>query len=165
VQSSLTTVPGGALPRHAADEKRTQALQVLRSLGGPAHRLDELAEAIRSGRIREVLADPERSATGRGLVLTGVVRSAAGCAPLAGATLEWWSADPSGRYDAAHRATQRAAGAGRYRYETSFPGLYPGRPAHLHVRVSAPGHRVLVTQVYPARGQTAFAQDFVLVAE
>jgi len=108
---------------------------------------------------------PERSATGRGLVLTGVVRSAAGCAPLAGATLEWWSADPSGRYDAAHRATQRADGAGRYRYETSFPGVYPGRPAHLHVRVGAPGHRVLVTQVYPARGQTALAQDFVLVAE
>lgn len=46
MQSSLTTVPGGALPRHAAGKKRTQALQVLRSLGGPAHRLDELAERV-----------------------------------------------------------------------------------------------------------------------
>src|SRR3989338_6212805 len=73
-------------------------------------------------------AAPERSATGRGLVLTGVGRSAAGCAPLAGATLEWWSADPSGRYDAAHRATPRADGAGRSRYETSCPGGHPRPP-------------------------------------
>jgi len=108
---------------------------------------------------------PARTATGRGLAVTGVVRSAAGCAPLAGATLEWWSADAAGDYGAAHRATQRADAEGRYRYETTFPGRYPGRPPHLHVRVSARGHRVLVTQLYPARGQAALAQDFVLVAE
>ena len=43
-------------------------------------RLDELAEAIRSGRIREVLADPERSATGDliGLARTGAMPSLAG---------------------------------------------------------------------------------------
>ena len=106
-----------------------------------------------------------RSATGRGLAVTGTVRSAAGCGYLAGARLEWWSADPQGRYDDAHRATQSADAAGRYRYETDFPGRYPGRPPHLHVRVSAPQHRVLVTQLYPRPGQPTLELDFVLVRE
>lgn len=108
---------------------------------------------------------PERSLTGRGFVVSGTVRSAAGCTPLAGARIEWWAANPAGDYDTEHRATQRADGGGRYRYETSVPGRYPGRPPHLHVRVTAPGHRTLVTQLYPAAGQREVAADFVLVAE
>jgi protocatechuate 3,4-dioxygenase beta subunit len=108
---------------------------------------------------------PRRDRTGRGLVVGGAVRSAAGCGPLAGARLEWWSADPGGRYDDAHRATHQADAEGRYRYETDFPGRYPGRPPHLHVRVTAAGHRVLVTQLYPKPGQSALEQDFVLVRE
>lgn len=108
---------------------------------------------------------PERAATGRGLVVSGTVRSAAGCAPLASARIEWWSANPRGQYDDEHRATQRADAEGRYRYETDFPGRYPGRPPHLHLRVTAPGHRALVTQLYPRPGQTALTIDFVLVRE
>ena len=108
---------------------------------------------------------PERSRTGRGLVVSGSVRSAGGCGPLEGARLEWWSADARGRYDDAHRATQVTDAAGRYRYETDFPGRYPGRPPHLHVRVTASGHRPLVTQLYPTAGQTALELDFVLVRE
>jgi protocatechuate 3,4-dioxygenase beta subunit len=105
---------------------------------------------------------PERERTGRGLLVNGTVRSATGCGALAGARLEWWSADPRGGYDDAHRATQRADADGRYRYETDVPGGYFGRPPHLHVRVTAPGHRVLVTQLYPRQGQTAMEVDFVL---
>lgn len=105
---------------------------------------------------------PERDRTGQGLVVTGVVRSAAGCAPLAGARLEWWSAGPRGEYDAAHRATQVAGPDGRYRYETDPPPAYGGRPPHVHVRVSAPAHRTLVTQVYPRAGQREIAFDLVL---
>jgi protocatechuate 3,4-dioxygenase beta subunit len=108
---------------------------------------------------------PPRAETGRGMVVGGTVRSADGCAPLGHAVLEWWSADRQGRYDDAHRATQRADRGGRYRYETDVPGEYPGRPPHLHVRVSAPGHRPLVTQLYPAPDQTALDQDFVLVRD
>jgi protocatechuate 3,4-dioxygenase beta subunit len=108
---------------------------------------------------------PERSRTGEGLVVTGTVRSAGGCGPLAGARLEWWSADRQGRYGDALRATQPAAGDGRYRYETEFPGRYPGRPPHLHVRVTAPRHRPLVTQLYPRAGQASLDVDFVLVRD
>ena len=108
---------------------------------------------------------PERVRTGSGFVVTGAVRSVSGCQALPAARLEWWSADARGDYDDEHRATQRTDADGRFRYETDFPGKYPGRPPHLHVRITAPGHRPLVTQLYPAAGQGAVAADFVLVPE
>lgn len=108
---------------------------------------------------------PERAATGRGLVVRGVVRSAKGCGPLPAARLEWWSANAEGNYDREHRAAQATDAQGRYRYETSFPGRYPGRPPHVHVRVTALGHRTLVTQLYPRDGQTEMPMDFVLNAD
>jgi len=99
------------------------------------------------------------------LVVSGTVRSASGCAPIANARIEWWSANARGQYDDDHRATLKADGQGRYRYETDFPGRYPGRPSHLHVRVVAPGHRSLITQLYPKKDETALQFDFVLVRE
>ena len=108
---------------------------------------------------------PERAATGQGLVVGGIVRSAKGCAPLRAAQLEWWSADGRGEYHDELRATQRTGADGAFRYETVSPGRYPGRPPHLHVKIGAPGHRTLVTQLYPQDGQRAIATDLVLVAE
>lgn len=105
---------------------------------------------------------PERSSIGRGLVVTGVVRTTGSCAPVRRARIEWWQANPQGRYDDAHRATQSSDAEGKYRFETDFPGIYPGRPPHLHVKVSAPGHRTLTTQLYPKPGQTEIAFDFTL---
>lgn len=105
---------------------------------------------------------PQRSSIGRGLVVTGVVRTAGSCAPVPQARIEWWQANPQGQYDDSHRATQTADGEGKFRFETNFPGIYPGRPPHLHVKVSAPGHRPLTTQLYPKPGQTELPFDFVL---
>jgi protocatechuate 3,4-dioxygenase beta subunit len=48
---------------------------------------------------------------------------------------------------------------------SSVAVVYPGRPPHLHVRVTAPGHRVLVTQLYPKPGQAAVETDLVLVRD
>jgi protocatechuate 3,4-dioxygenase beta subunit len=108
---------------------------------------------------------PERSVTGHGLVVRGTVRSAKGCTPVPGARLEWWSADTRGEYRDELRATQKSGSDGAFSYETVAPGRYPGRPPHVHVKISAPGHRTLVTQVYPRDGQRAIATDFVLLAE
>ena len=105
---------------------------------------------------------PERDNTGQGLVISGTVRSARDCSPLSGAVIEWWSANSHGDYDNAHRATQRASADGSYQYTTDFPGRYPGRPPHVHVQVTAPGHRTLVTQVYPQPAQTALNIDLAL---
>jgi len=108
---------------------------------------------------------PERSKTGDGLTVQGMVRSTRACTAVPGAKLEWWSADGRGRYDDAHRATQVSDREGRFRYTTDMPGRYPGRPPHLHVKVSAPGHKQLVTQIYPKPNENPIGFDFVLQAE
>lgn len=104
---------------------------------------------------------PVRSTVGTGFVLTGTVRSAAHCDPVAQARIEFWLAGPAGRYDDAHRATVVADGAGRYQFTSSFPPPYSGR-SHIHIRVSAPHHQVLVTQYYLKAGQTSGVFDLVL---
>ena len=109
-----------------------------------------------------VAGAPQRDRTGEGLVVQGVVRSTRECKALSGATLEWWSANPRGEYDDVHRATQVTDAEGRFRYVTDVPGKYPGRPVHLHVRISAPGHAPLVTQIYPKPNEHAMAFEVVL---
>ena len=108
------------------------------------------------------------------LEVQGAVLGAAG-QPLAGATVDVWHASPDGLYenqDAAQpemnlRGRFTTDAAGRYRLRPIVPAGYPVptdgpcggllraqqrsamRPAHLHFMVSSPGHRVLVTQVFP----------------
>lgn len=106
---------------------------------------------------------PVRDRVGSGHMLTGVVRSAAECAPLPQARLEFWLAGPNAQYDDDHRATVIADAAGRYRFESNYPPPYSGRPSHIHIRASAPRHRVLVTQYYPQPGQRQGTMDLVLV--
>ncbi len=105
---------------------------------------------------------PVRASVGRGLVVAGTVRAAGSCAPIPNARIEWWQVNPQGEYDDAHRATQTADSEGRYRFETNSPRAYFGRPPHIHVKVIAPGHGTLTTQIYPKNGQTEIAFDFVL---
>jgi protocatechuate 3,4-dioxygenase beta subunit len=135
-------VPGGSLAQRSCAPTRPDML-------GPFYKPDA----------------PERVGTGRGLVVTGSVRSTRECAPLPASRLEWWSADGHGEYRDELRATERADADGRYRYETERPGRYPGRPPHLHVKVTAPHHRTLVTQLYPKSTDTELSVDFVLVPE
>lgn len=105
---------------------------------------------------------PERATIGRGLIVAGAVRSAGNCAPIPKARIEWWQVNPQGQYDDAHRAVQTADAEGRYRFETTSPIAYFGRPPHIHVKVTAPGHRPLTTQIYPKAGQAEIAFDFVV---
>jgi protocatechuate 3,4-dioxygenase beta subunit len=82
--------------------------------------------------------------------------------PLGGAVVEVWHADARGVYDLAgyrYRARVTVAPDGSYRFQTLMPGHYPERVAqHIHYRVSAPGRKVLVTQLYFAT-DPAFAGD------
>ncbi len=106
---------------------------------------------------------PERSKVGSGYVLQGVVKSTTDCAPLARARIEFWMAGPDGDYADAYRATIITDTAGAYRFESSLPPPYYGRPPHIHIRVSAPGYKTLVTQHYPKKGRAADVFDLVLV--
>ena len=45
------------------------------------------------------------------------------------------------------RASLTTDAGGRYRFQTIVPGEYPGRPRHIHYRVSAKGYATLVTQL------------------
>jgi protocatechuate 3,4-dioxygenase beta subunit len=104
----------------------------------------------------------ERGLPGTRLHITGRVLGLAGtaCTPLAGALLDVWQADDRGarpaRYSDARtwrlRGRLYTAGDGSYDLRTIVPGHYRDRdafrPAHIHVRVSAPGHGLLTTQLY-----------------
>ncbi len=88
------------------------------------------------------------------LVLSGVVRGV-GCGLIPGAMLDVWHANQFGHYDHSGfslRGRLLTDDAGRYALTTIVPGRYRSegrvRPAHIHVKVAAPGHRVLTTQVY-----------------
>ena len=108
---------------------------------------------------------PMRDHVGEGYVLQGVVRSAAGCAPIAGAQIEFWMAGPDGQYTDDYRATMLVGEDGAYHFESNFPPPYSGRPSHIHLRVSAEGYQTLITQHYPKEGETGTSLDLVLVPQ
>lgn len=117
---------------------------------------------------------PQRSdEPGEVLILSGVVRSTDG-APLGGAVLDVWQSDARGAYSHFNvrepkynlRGKLAADAAGRFEFRTVVPspyeipkqgptgtllkriGRHAFRPAHVHVRLSAPGFETLTTQLY-----------------
>ncbi|KAA9152116.1 catechol 1,2-dioxygenase [Amycolatopsis acidicola] len=110
---------------------------------------------------------------GTPLTWTGQVRSTDG-SPLGGAKVELWHADDEGFYSQFApgipewnlRGTFTTDGEGRFEIHTVRPapyqiptdgacgkliaaaGWHSWRPAHLHVKVSAPGHELLTAQLY-----------------
>jgi protocatechuate 3,4-dioxygenase beta subunit len=98
--------------------------------------------------LRVSLLEPQSKAPR--LIVTGQVLSAR-CQPVANALLDFWHADEDGEYDNRgfrYRGHQFADAQGRYRLETIVPAEYPGRARHIHVKVQAPGRRILTTQIY-----------------
>ena len=90
------------------------------------------------------------------LIITGRVLSTQ-CDPLADALLDVWQADHSGQYDNQKfrlRGQLYTDKSGSYRLETIIPKRYRVggsqiyRPAHIHLKVSAPGFPLLTTQLY-----------------
>jgi protocatechuate 3,4-dioxygenase beta subunit len=95
------------------------------------------------------------------LVVSGRVLGA-DCKPLTGALVEVWHADANGDYSGFTRgkkddpacllrASLKTDADGRYSFSTIVPSEYPGRPQHIHYRVSHAAHSTLVTQLYFAR--------------
>lgn len=96
------------------------------------------------------------------LLVTGRVLGVPDCKPLAGALVEVWHADANGDYSGFNasargktddpqcllRASLQTDAGGRYSFSTIVPAEYPGRPRHIHYRVSHAAHATLVTQLY-----------------
>jgi protocatechuate 3,4-dioxygenase beta subunit len=95
---------------------------------------------------------PQRAKIGTGHVLTGVVLSAVDCKPLARARVELWQANRSGTYLRARSGTVFTDGTGRFRFEGPPPVSYEGRPPHIHLRVFARGHEVLLSRYVRSPG-------------
>lgn len=92
----------------------------------------------------------EPSTPGETLLLSGYVMSTT-CRPIAGARLDFWQTDGNGTYDNSGyglRGHQFTDSTGRYELTTVLPGLYPGRTAHIHVKVDAPDGTALTTQLF-----------------
>jgi len=105
---------------------------------------------------------PERSQVGSGYVLSGKVLSENGCVPIPEARIELWMAGPDGQYTDDYRATIYSGLDGSYRFESSVPVPYEGRPPHIHIKVITPDFVDLITQHYPAQGQTEAEFNLVL---
>jgi protocatechuate 3,4-dioxygenase beta subunit len=111
-------------------------------------------------------------AKGELLLLAGTVVDTGG-KPVAGARVEIWQCNAFGRYlhpndrnavpedpgfQGYGQFVTRADGA--YTFRTIRPVPYPGRTPHIHFKVSGPGIRTLVTQMYVA-GEPGNARDFL----
>jgi protocatechuate 3,4-dioxygenase beta subunit len=101
---------------------------------------------------RAVLVD--RDVRGERLAITGTVLTTT-CEPIANAELDIWHADAAGAYDLdgyQFRGALTTDANGRYELHTIVPGRYLNgdtyRPAHVHVKLRARGHRELTTQLY-----------------
>ena len=81
------------------------------------------------------------------------------CNPLPGAKVDFWQADAGGVYDNAGytlRGYVVTDADGAYTLDTIEPGVYPGRPPHVHVKVfAADGRELLTTQMYFAGSETS----------
>jgi protocatechuate 3,4-dioxygenase beta subunit len=93
-------------------------------------------------------APPRRTSIGKGHVLTGLVLSV-DCRPLAGARVHLWQSNRLGVYTRAGSATVVTDRAGRFRFEGPRPVSYEGRSPHVHLRIVAAKHEVLLTRYEP----------------
>jgi protocatechuate 3,4-dioxygenase beta subunit len=94
---------------------------------------------------------------GTPLVLRTFVVDAASCRPIRNAAVDIWHADASGIYsgfgDGASsrtfmRGIQRTNAKGLAQFRTVYPGWYPGRTVHIHVKVHLSGNVVHTGQLY-----------------
>jgi protocatechuate 3,4-dioxygenase beta subunit len=96
-------------------------------------------------------------APGSTLVVTGRVWGFDTKKPLPGAAIDLWHCDVHGNYSTddgefKYRARIITSETGAYEYETIHPVVYNQngdlRSPHIHYRVTSPGYRTLVTQVF-----------------
>lgn len=96
------------------------------------------------------------------------------CNPIPNATVDIWHANALGQYSGVTdpkegcatcgnatflRGSQTTNAQGQVTFQTVFPGWYPGRTVHIHVKVWLNGKQVLTTQLFvtQADADTVFA--------
>lgn len=103
----------------------------------------------------------EEGTPGTPLLLTGFVVDT-DCRPLARVKVDVWQTDADGVYDNAGyrlRGHVFTDSEGRFAIRTIVPGAYPGRPPHIHVKVTPEGAATLTSQLYLPTERAANATD------
>jgi protocatechuate 3,4-dioxygenase beta subunit len=103
-----------------------------------------------------IRSDIREDREGTPLRLAIRVRDAERCAPLADAVVDIWHCDASGTYSGFGegederylRGAQITNADGIVQFRTIYPGWYPGRTPHIHVKVHVDRRTVLTTQLY-----------------
>jgi len=107
-------------------------------------------------------ADLREGKPGTPLSLELLVVVGQNCAPLANAAVDIWHCDAAGVYSGFTgqlggldtrqqvflRGTQLTGADGRVRFQTIYPGWYPGRTTHIHFKVHLSGNREVTSQLY-----------------
>lgn len=144
---ALAQAPGGD-----ADEEEITCGYTAESTSGPyyisgAPETDNLSLHGRPGQV---------------MIIRGAVVDGSTGEPIPEAQIEVWQTDADGRYwpaasgDAAEydedeidfRGTVITDEDGAYEFTSVVPGTYPGRPRHIHYRISAEGYIPIFTQTY-----------------
>ena len=124
------------------------------SVGAPVSKAARCAPTVEDGAGPFGRGEPPlRAKIGTGHVLVGTVLSV-DCKPVARARVHLWQANRRGEYTRAGSATVVTNALGRFRLEGPRPVSYEGRPPHIHLRIVARDHEVLLTRYVP-RPQTA----------
>jgi protocatechuate 3,4-dioxygenase beta subunit len=106
---------------------------------------------------------------GAALGLALQVVHAASCAPVADVAVDVWHCDAAGVYSGYSgqlggvdtrgqtflRGSQVTDAEGRVRFDTIYPGWYPGRTTHVHFKVHVGSTREATSQLYFPEGVTA----------
>lgn len=92
------------------------------------------------------------------LNLSGTIFQLDGQKPISDALIEIWQCDENEHYDNTSdeylfRGAQKTDKKGKYFFKTIVPVPYKAsetnwRPAHIHLRISSPGHQDLISQIY-----------------
>jgi protocatechuate 3,4-dioxygenase beta subunit len=100
---------------------------------------------------------------GTRLDLALTVVDASSCRPIKGATVDIWHCDAGGVYSGFGagasnrtflRGLQKTDSHGIARFKTIYPGWYPGRTVHIHVKVHVGGNVVHTGQLFFADATT-----------
>jgi len=94
---------------------------------------------------------------GEQLVIRGTVLEPDCSTPIKGALIEVWQTDTNGKYyyrDEGYRlrGQLKVSDEGTYAFRTVKPGRYKimngFRPAHIHLKISHPKYKIIITQLY-----------------
>ena len=106
----------------------------------------------------KVRRDITEGLPGAPLALRLTVLDASTCKPIKGAAVDIWHASAGGKYSGEEangtvgrtylRGIQRTDAKGLALFKTVYPGWYPGRAVHIHVKVHVGGDEVHTGQLF-----------------